>query len=135
MKFSALAVAAILSQIVRADDDDGWVTYTKKLTTTTVSVTKYAGTSTFLSGSQFTTQTVTVSNGDAVYVEIVTAHAYAGSTNDTTTNGTTNGTTSAGTSSSSASTSSSDSTESSANAAKALGISAGALAVGLVALL
>lgn len=55
MQFSTFAlIAATLSAASAATSDPDWVTYTKKLESTTIVVTRYQG-STPLEGSQYTT--------------------------------------------------------------------------------
>ncbi|ONH66454.1 hypothetical protein BON22_3740 [Cyberlindnera fabianii] len=72
MKFTTIALLAVATPALAQSGSD-WVTYTKSLASTTVTVTRYLGTSTFLSGTQFTTKTVIASsNGTPVYTEVVT---------------------------------------------------------------
>lgn len=73
MQFSTLAlIAAAISTTFAATSDPDWVTYTKDLGTATIVVTRYKG-STALEGSEYTTQTVVVSeNGTAKYTEVLT---------------------------------------------------------------
>jgi uncharacterized membrane protein len=83
MKLSTLAlIAASLFSTVKSQDD-GWVTYTKVLSTATIAVTKYTGTSE-LTGSGYTTATIPVTNGDAVYTEIVVQRVSAAAEAETT---------------------------------------------------
>lgn len=77
MKFSTLAIfIASIASTLAADDD--WVTYTKKLSYTTIDVTKYVGT-TPLTGSEYTTKTITVTDasGNILYTELATGRVAA----------------------------------------------------------
>lgn len=78
MKLSLIACLASLIASTFADDssssDNGWITYTKPLGSTTIIVTRYMG-STPLLGSQYTTETFPVTDGGAVYTEILTGYA------------------------------------------------------------
>lgn len=89
MKFSTLFIlaASFIPAFAAVGEGEDWVTYTKHIADENrdITVTRYMGTSTFLSGTEFHTRTIIVSkDGKAAYTEVITGFDVPGATVTTT---------------------------------------------------